>query len=55
MNALEVSEDAGNRREILLEYLNDYSILKRESPEATEELTFDAYVQFSFAYYKIKE
>lgn len=44
-----------NRRDLLRAYLSEYELLQREAPEVAEHLSFDAFVHFSFAYYRITE
>ncbi|MVN77814.1 hypothetical protein GO988_15895 [Hymenobacter sp. HMF4947] len=44
-----------NRRDLLRAYLYEYDLLQKEAPEVAEHLSFDAYVHFSFAYYRITE
>ena len=44
-----------NRRDLLRSFLAEYELLQKEAPEVAGILTFDAYVHFSFAYYRITE
>lgn len=43
------------RRDLLSGFLLEYSLLLDERPELTNLFSFDAYVQFSFAYYAASE
>ncbi|MGI4762529.1 MAG: hypothetical protein ACRYF0_17590 [Janthinobacterium lividum] len=44
-----------NRRDLLRAYASEYELLREEAPEVAAHLSFDAYVHFSFAYYRITE
>jgi hypothetical protein len=44
-----------NRRDLLRAYLSEYGLLQHEAPEVAEHFSFDAFVHFSFAYYRITE
>jgi hypothetical protein len=44
-----------NRRDLLRSFLAEYELLKKEAPEVAGALSFDAYVHFSFAFYRITE
>lgn len=44
-----------NRRDLLRSYLEEYRLLGKEAPEVVAQLTFDGFVHFSFAYYRITE
>lgn len=40
-----------SRRDLLSSLLSEYTLLADECPELTDLLTFDAYVQYCFAFY----
>jgi hypothetical protein len=44
-----------NRRDLLRGYLSEYSLLEQEAPDVASQFSFEAFVQFSFAYYRITE
>ena len=44
-----------NRRDLLRGYLSEYTLLQHEAPEVTAQFSLEAFVQFSFAYYRITE
>ena len=44
-----------NRRDLLRGYLLEYEMLQQEAPDVAAQLSFEAFVQFSFAYYRISE
>lgn len=44
-----------NRRDLLRSYLEEYQLLAKEHPAVTAQLTFDGFVHFSFAYFRIAE
>ena len=44
-----------NRRDLLRGFLEEYMLLAEEQPELVEQLSFDAYVHFSFAYYRLNQ
>jgi hypothetical protein len=44
-----------NRRDLLRGYLSEYGLLEHEAPDVAAQFSFEAFVQFSFAYYRITE
>jgi hypothetical protein len=44
-----------NRRDLLHGYVSEYGLLQHEAPDVAEQLSFEAFVHFSFAYYRISE
>jgi hypothetical protein len=44
-----------NRRDLLRGYLSEYGLLQREAPDVAAQFSFEAFVHFSFAYYRISE
>ncbi len=44
-----------NRRDLLRGYLLEYEMLQQEAPDVAAQCSFEAFVQFSFAYYRISE
>jgi hypothetical protein len=44
-----------NRRDLLRGYLLEYGLLQQEAPDVAQQLSFEAFVHFSFAYYRITE
>ncbi len=44
-----------NRRDLLRGYLLEYEMLQQEAPDVAAQFSFDAFVHFSFAYYRISE
>lgn len=42
-----------NRRDLLRGFLDEYLLLAEEQPDLAAQLTFSAYVNFSFAYFKM--
>ncbi len=43
------------RRDLLRGFLDEYLLLTKEHPELVQRLSFDGFVQFSFAYFRISE
>lgn len=41
------------RRDLLRSFLEEYALLAQEHPEVAEQLSFDGFVQFSFAYFRL--
>lgn len=44
-----------DRRDLLRGFLDEYELLEKEYPDLTARLSFAAYVEFSFAYFRIGE
>jgi hypothetical protein len=44
-----------NRRDLLRGYLHEYTLLQEEAPDVTALFSLEAFVQFSFAYFRIGE
>lgn len=42
-----------NRRDLLRGFLDEYLLLAEEQPELAAQFTFSAFVNFSFAYFKL--
>lgn len=55
MDASKSLDHYANRRDLLRAYLEEYTLLVKEHPEVTAQLTFDGFVHFSFAYFRITE
>jgi hypothetical protein len=55
MDASKSLDHYENRRDLLRGYLLEYTLLQREAPDVTAQLSFEAFVQFSFAYFRIGE
>jgi len=55
MDASKSLDHYENRRDLLRGYLLEYSLLQQEAPDVAAQLSFEAFVQFSFAYFRISE
>ena len=55
MDASKSLDHYENRRDLLRGYLLEYTLLQEEAPEVAAQLSFEAFVQFSFAYFRIGE
>ena len=42
-----------NRRDLLRGFLDEYLLLAEEQPDLAAQFTFNAFVNFSFAYFKM--
>lgn len=42
-----------NRRDLLRGFLDEYLLLAEEQPDLVAQFTFNAFVNFSFAYFKL--
>lgn len=55
MDASKSLDHYENRRDLLRGYLLEYTLLQEEAPEVAAQFSFEAFVQFSFAYFRIGE
>jgi len=55
MDASKSFDHYANRRDLLRSYLAEYKLLHQEAPDVTAWLSFDAFVEFSFAYFRASE
>jgi hypothetical protein len=55
MDASKSLDQYENRRDLLRGYLLEYTLLQQEAPDVAAQLSFEAFVQFSFAYFRISE
>ena len=55
MDASKSFDHYANRRDLLCSYLAEYQLLTQEAPEVTSCLSFEAFVQFSFTYFRIAQ
>jgi hypothetical protein len=44
-----------NRHGLMCGYLLEYTLLQQEAPDVAAQFSFEAFVHFSFAYYRISE
>jgi len=44
-----------SRRDLLRGYLSEYNLLLQEAPEVAALFSLEAFVHFSFAYFRIRE
>ena len=44
-----------NRRDLLRGYLSEYNLLSKEAPDVAALFSLEAFVHFSFAYFRISE
>ena len=55
MDASKSLDHYENRRDLLRGYLLEYALLQQEASDVAAQLSFEAFVQFSFAYFRIGE
>jgi len=55
MDASKSLDHYENRRDLLRGYLLEYTLLQEEAPEVAAQFSLEAFVQFSFAYFRIGE
>ena len=55
MDASKSLDHYENRRDLLRGHLLEYNRLQQEAPEVAAQFSLEAFVQFSFAYFRISE
>ena len=55
MDASKSLDHYENRRDLLRGYLLEYTLFQQEAPEVAAQFSMEAFVHFSFAYFRISE